>query len=133
MNAAERRDAVFYNLLAGDRLKIYAFQNGLDPITGRPLVPLANLDHDHRTGLIRGLLNPFTNKHLIDDLNILRASIRYLESPPAVAALGEPVYGLLGKAQRKRKMLYGPDGRIEPIQRSRGTSGAVIPPADALT
>lgn len=109
---------MFYNLLPGDRNRIYAFQNGLDPITGRPLTPLANLDHCHRTGLIRGLLNPFTNKHLVDDLEILRASIRYLESPPAVAALGEKVYGLLGKAQHKKQMLYGPDGRLEPLPRS---------------
>jgi hypothetical protein len=92
---------------------------------------MANLDHCHRTGLVRGLLNPFTNKHLIDDLDILRASIAYLENPPAVRALGR-VYGLLGKAQRKKKMLYGPDGSPAPLPRSRGTNGAVSSTADAL-
>ena len=127
------RDQLLYNLLPGDRAKIFAFQNGLDPISRRPLTPMANLDHDHRTGLVRGLLNPFTNKCLIDDLEILRASIRYLESPPAIAALGERVYGLIGKAQRKHKMLYGPYGSLEPQARSRGAlESAVITSVDAL-
>ena len=126
------RDWLLYGLLPGERAKIYAFQNGLDPITGHPLTSMANLDHCHRTGLVRGLLNPFTNKHLVDDLEILRASIRYLESPPAIAALGERVYGLIGKAQRKKKMLYGPDGRPAPA-RSRGArESAVITSVDAL-
>lgn len=129
----DQRDALLYNLLPGDRAKIYAFQNGFDPISGRPLTPMANLDHDHRTGLVRGLLNPFTNKYLVDDFATLWATMKYLHAPPAVAALGEPVYGLLGKAQRKRKMLYGPDGRPDPQVRSRGANGAVISTADALT
>jgi hypothetical protein len=128
----ERRDSVLYNILPGERARIYAFQNGRDPITGRPLTALANLDHCHRDGLIRGLLNPFTNKYLIDDLDILRASIAYLENPPAVRALGK-VYGLIGKAQRKKKMLYGPDGSPAPLSRSRGAAGAVSSTADALT
>jgi hypothetical protein len=32
----------------------------------------------------------------------------YAENPPAIAALGAPRYGLIGKAQRKKKMIYGP-------------------------
>ena len=120
------RDRLLYNLLDGERAKIFAFQNGLDPISGRPLTPMANLDHDHRNGLVRGLLNPFTNKYLIDDLDILRASIRYLENPPAVLALNEKVYGLIGKAQRKKKMLYGPDGRLEPLARNRGARESAV-------
>lgn len=132
MTPRDKRDFLLYGLLPGERQKLFAFQNGLDPISGRPLTPLANVDHNHRSGLVRGLLNPFTNKYLIDDLDILRASIAYLENPPAVRALGK-VYGLIGKAQRKKKMLYGPDGSPAPLSRSRGAAGAVSSTADALT
>jgi len=110
------RDRLLYNLLEGERDIIRAFQGNRDPITGEPLADWAHLDHDHKTGLIRGLLNPMTNKFLVDKLDILRASIAYLEHPPAVSALGE-VYGLIGKAQKKKKMLYGQDGSPVPQPR----------------
>ena len=111
------RDRLLYNLLPGDRALIREFQNDLDPITGAPLVVNAHLDHDHTNGLVRGLLNPLTNKFLIDKIDILRASIAYLLNPPAVHALGGPVYGLVGKAKVKKKMLYGPDGSPLPNKR----------------
>jgi hypothetical protein len=111
------RDRLFYNLRPGERNRIREFQNNLDPITGEPLSPAAHMDHDHRNGLIRGLLNPLTNKFLIDDLAILAASIAYLENPPAPLALGESVYGLLGKAMKKKIMKYGPDGSKTPAPR----------------
>lgn len=111
------RDRKLYNLLPGDRALIRAFQNDLDPITGAQLVVNAHLDHCHKTGLVRGMLNPLTNKFLIDNLEILHASIAYLENPPAPMALGGPVYGLIGKAQIKKVMKYGPGGTPEPLPR----------------
>lgn len=111
------RDRLFYNLLPGERAKIREFQGNIDPITGAVLSPAAHMDHDHKTGLIRGLLNPMTNKFLIDNIAILKASIAYLENPPAPHALGSPIYGLIGKAMQKKKMLYGPDGRLDPLPR----------------
>lgn len=110
------RDRLFYNLKKGERARLRAFQGNRDPITGEPLSEHAHVDHDHRTGLIRGLLNPLTNKFLIDDIERLQASIDYLKHPPAVSLLG-PVYGLIGKAQKKKKMLYGPAGSPEPQPR----------------
>ncbi len=118
MNPKEKRDALLYNLKPGERQRIAAHQGGRDPITGDLLKDNANLDHDHRTGLIRGLLNPWTNKKLQDDRNLLIRTLKYLENPPAVAALGEEVYGLIGRAQRKRKMRYGPKGTPEPQKRN---------------
>ena len=111
-----KRDREFYNLLPGERQKLRDAQGGVDPISLEPLSDHAHIDHDHKTGLIRGLLNPMTNKFLIDKVDILHRSIAYLENPPAVQALG-PVYGLIGKAKKKKKMLYGPDG--DPVPQHR--------------
>lgn len=111
-----KRDREFYNLLPHEREVIRKAQGNKDPITGEPLSEHAHLDHDHKNGLVRGLLNPMTNKTLIDKLDILRKSIEYLEHPPAVRAIGT-VYGLIGKAKKKKKMLYGPDGSPEPQPR----------------
>jgi Recombination endonuclease VII len=111
------RDRLLYNLLPGDRAKIREYQGERDPITGAALVVAAHCDHDHKTGLIRGMLNPLTNKFLIDNVAILRASIAYLLDPPAVHALGGAVYGLIGKAQIKKVMKYGPAGLPVPQPR----------------
>lgn len=111
------RDRVLYNLMPGDRSLIRAYQGGLDPITGSSLVPAAHMDHCHKSGLIRGMLNPMTNKFLIDNIAILQASIAYLLDPPAPRALGGAVYGLIGKAKIKKVMKYGPDGSSEPRPR----------------
>lgn len=118
MNAKEKRDKEFYNLNPGEREQIRDFQGGKDPITGEPLKPNANCDHDHTTGLIRGLLNPMTNKKLNDNLQQAMRIVEYLTNPPAIAALGEKVYGLIGKAKRKKKMRYGPHGTDRPAIRS---------------
>jgi hypothetical protein len=113
----QKRDALLYNLRPGDRELIAAYQGGRDPVTGQTLKPNANCDHDHKSGLIRGLLNPMTNKLLIDNRQTLINTLKYLENPPAVAALGEKVYGLIGKAQRKKVMKYGPSGASVPHPR----------------
>ena len=112
-----KQDAKLYNLLPGEREKLWAYQNGFDPITRLPLVAKANLDHDHRTGKIRGLLNPITNKFLVDDEARLIAMLVYIQNPPAPHALGETVYGVLGQAKHKKKMRYGPSGDPTPHPR----------------
>lgn len=113
----DKQDAKLYNLLPGEREKLWAYQNGFDPITKLPLVAKANLDHDHRTGMIRGLLNPWTNKVLVDDEKRLIAMLLYIQHPPAPEALGETVYGVLGQAKHKKKMRYGPNGADTPQPR----------------
>ncbi len=120
-NIRTQRDKKLYNLQPGERKKIWEFQKGVDPISGDPLVPRANLDHDHKTGLIRGLLNPLTNKFLVDNAAKLKAMLAYIENPPAPAALGETVYGLMGLAKHKKKMRYGPKG--DPYPHSRTPRG----------
>lgn len=70
-----------------------------------------HVDHDHKTGRIRGLLCFFHNALLMRrgvDASLLRAAADYLENPPAVAALGEERFGKVGpikprKRRRKRR------------------------------
>lgn len=83
-------------------------------------------DHDHNTGLYRGRLAFLINKAMgfvdahakttgMTPTQILQAMARYASIPPAVTAIGYH-YGLIGKAQRKRKMIYGSaNGPLPPV------------------
>lgn len=108
---ARRKERLWslYRLTPEDYQTILSHQGGICAITGKVSYRNLDVDHDHKTGLIRGLLSPWANKGLSffdDSPALLRAAARYLESPPAVSAIG-PHYGLLGRAQRKKKMIYG--------------------------
>jgi len=73
-------------------------------------------DHDHHTGLIRGVLDWRINMAygLLEKVRplslpaLLRALADYHENPPAIPALGKKVFGLMGQAKYKKKMVYGP-------------------------
>ena len=98
-----------YRITDADYEAVLAAQGGVCAITGLTSSRNFNVDHDHKTGLFRGLLSGWANKGLSffdDDPAQLEAAARYLRNPPAVAAIGER-YGLLGKAKRKKKMIYG--------------------------
>ena len=71
-------------------------------------------DHRHWDGLVRGLLAYLINKGLgtIENTykertpHILRMLADYLENPPFTYVCGTR-YGLIGKAKKKKKMIYG--------------------------
>ena len=75
-------------------------------------------DHSHTSGLFRGRLAYLINKGLgvIEGTYkertpaILRALADYLDNPPAVRVIGER-WGLLGRAKKKKKMIYGKAGQ----------------------
>jgi hypothetical protein len=81
------------------------------------------MDHSHVDGLLRGGICYSCNKRwLKDDPKLHRAMAAYLESPPAIIALGEKRYGFPGKigTKRHRKELkklreLGWDGRQNPL------------------
>lgn len=109
---SERRTArlwELYRITDLDYDRVLEAQDGRCAITGKIPTLHLNIDHDHKTGLFRGLLSAWANKGLSffnDDPACLEAAARYLRNPPAVSAIG-PHYGLLGRAQRKKKMIYG--------------------------
>jgi len=110
-------------------MTIYRFQNGLCPGCGEPLPDTCTLtDHDHKTGLVRGLLCFRCNKLIPDWVTIERLEniLRYVKNPTATQALGHPHFGLphrVGtKAQRKaRKRLLKAQKNRVPIGTSLGS------------
>jgi hypothetical protein len=100
-----------FNLTEEDYEAMLAYQNGKCAICVRP--PGKNrlaVDHEHATGLIRGLVCWSCNRGLgywADSIDRLAYAAAYIHHPPAVRALGEQRYGRKGrttnKAPRKRK------------------------------
>jgi hypothetical protein len=94
--------------------KLLAFQDGLCAICRQaPRAMRLAIDHDHKTGLVRGLLCSFCNRALatfLDELDRLQRAVAYLSSPPATQALGREHFGLVGRVGNKastRKRLNG--------------------------
>jgi hypothetical protein len=85
----EKRVRNVYGLGPGDYNRIYEFQGGRCAICRRATGASRRLsvDHDHKTGLTRGLLCRPCNDmlgHIRDDPRVARLMARYLESPPAL-------------------------------------------------
>lgn len=84
------------------------------------------VEHRHKDGLIRGTMAAMLNRAygLIERLygddtaDVLEALAEFHRNPPAEQALGQKVYGIIGKAQKKKVMKYGPDGEPVPQQRT---------------
>jgi hypothetical protein len=79
-----------YGLSPEDYARLLEYQNSRCAITKKAMPYNLAVDHDHATGLVRGLLSKAANKLLRDvrdDPEVLRAAIAYLEHPPA-AELG---------------------------------------------
>lgn len=106
-----RRLFALYRITSVEYDTILAYQGGVCAICKRP--PTGNrlsVDHDHKTGMIRGLICWTCNRALgllRDKLSSVQALVEYLIGNPAFLALGVHRYGLLGKAQFKKKMIYG--------------------------
>ena len=95
----EKRVADTYGLKPGQYAELLAFQGGGDAVTGqKPRAKRLAVDHDHRTGEVRGLLLKHTNFYVIgwlesfdDPFAILDALRAYLENPPAKQLWGDRV------------------------------------------
>lgn len=85
----------YFNLTLEEYDAILAFQDGGCGICRRPPKPGKSLavDHDHGTGVVRGLLCFFCNKRVLGarSAEVLVATAAYVVTPPAVKALGKEV------------------------------------------
>lgn len=86
--AADKRRLAIFGLTIEDYDRLLAEQGGLCYICSRPPQggKAFSVDHDHETGLVRGLLCSNCN-HAIgllhEDKRWLRRAAEYLDSPPA--------------------------------------------------
>lgn len=103
--AQDARRKALYNLSSEEYEAVLTYQNGRCAITGRlPATLSLAIDHCHKTGLIRGLLSAQANKGLAifqDNPDWLRRAAAYLENPPVSSAVGEDVFGVIGRMTKK--------------------------------
>lgn len=112
--ARDKRLRAQFNISADEWDEILEYQGGLCPLCeeknaksgknkGKPK-PL-NTDHDHKSGLTRGILCTGCNYRLKEWMTIewLEKTLKYMKHPPATAALGEPRYGRKGRVTNKRR------------------------------
>lgn len=115
--ARQRRLAQLFNLSLADYDAILAYQGGVCAICkNRPTSKRHAVDHDHASGLIRGLLCYRCNKLLGyvealakaiggigTALRMAQALCDYIAYPPAVSALGAARYGRVGPTEKRRR------------------------------
>jgi len=89
-----RRVALVYGLRDGQYEELYAAQGGVCAICERAKGTVKKLavDHDHKTGYVRGLLCGPCNSilgHLRDDILTASRLLLYLTEPPAFDVIGK--------------------------------------------
>lgn len=103
-----------YGLGPGEYAKLLEAQGGACAICGGSRRERLDVDHDHKTGYIRGLLCKMCNRRLLtaarDSAEILQSAIDYLLEPPAERAL---------KGVRKAAETENRHGRQNPGGRRR--------------
>ncbi|BBC43619.1 endonuclease VII [Mycobacterium phage AN9] len=86
-----------YAITEEEYWRIYEFQGGRCYICQRANGKKKRLsvDHDHKTGIVRGLLCTMCNKYILgwarDCIEMLQRAIDYLKKPPAVQVIGERI------------------------------------------
>lgn len=120
MTLSKARLAVLRRLygLTGEQYEeIFKQQSGRCAICDRSFTPrrIPQVDHDHRSGLVRGLLCEYCNYRVIgtlrDEPNFYSRAAAYLRYPPAVTAIGEH---------------YTPDAPPPPTSRAVGGGDAAV-------
>lgn len=95
-----------YNVSLEEWELILAAQGGVCAICGNPPKQRAlHTEHDHSTGLVRGLCCFFCNAQILRQRvtpELLRRAADYMENPPAVQVLGER-FGPTGRITSKRR------------------------------
>ena len=101
-----------YGITAEEYYEIYEAQGGYCYICRRANGKSKRLsvDHDHKDGLVRGLLCLRCNKHTLgnarDEIEYFERAIEYLKNPPARQVVGErvaPIHGTEAEKTKPRK------------------------------
>lgn len=104
--AREKRLAAVFNITPDEYDKILAHQGGKCAVCKKPPKPGKRLavDHDHKTGIVRGLLCFFDNRRVLGARSAaaIIALAEYVQNPPARAALGRDVIAP-GRPPRQRR------------------------------
>lgn len=91
----ELRTQSVYGITGQDYKNLYAAQGGKCAICRKAKGRARRLavDHEHKSGLVRGLLCSPCNYGLIGryDIEALKRAIEYLERPPAVKVIGSRI------------------------------------------
>lgn len=81
-----------YGLAPGEYQALMDYQGGACAICRQTRRYRLDVDHDHKTGLVRGLTCRLCNRRILpgakDNPETLRNAANYLEDPPAVRFLG---------------------------------------------
>jgi hypothetical protein len=86
-----------YGITDEEYWAIYEFQGGRCYICQRAngTKKRLSVDHDHKTGIVRGLLCTMCNKYTLgwarDCIEFFKRAIEYLTNPPAVQVIGERI------------------------------------------
>lgn len=103
--ARAARLAQVFNLTPEEYDQILEYQGGVCAICGRPPKPGKRLavDHDHKSGHVRGLLDFLCNKRVLGarSAEVLVKTAAYVTDPPARKALGRDVVAN-GRPKKKR-------------------------------
>ncbi|MGW5397787.1 endonuclease VII domain-containing protein [Streptomyces sp. NPDC003952] len=98
----EVRVQATYGLGPGEYSTLFQEQGGKCAICRQSRQQRLSVDHDHKTGLCRGLLCRRCNNYLLakgarDNPTILRNAADYLDNPPAVQIIGKRYHKEDGK------------------------------------
>ncbi|MEV5883113.1 endonuclease VII domain-containing protein [Streptomyces sp. NPDC052020] len=89
----EGRVTSTYGLAPGEYQALMDYQGGVCAICGQSRRYRLDVDHDHKTGVVRGLTCRLCNRRVLpgakDKPEVLRSAANYLEDPPAVRFLGQ--------------------------------------------
>lgn len=101
-----------YGLGPGEYEALFAAQGGVCAICGQARAYRLNVDHCHKSGLVRGLLCRLCNGRLLtaarDKPEVLRSAADYLDAPPAQKFIGARYYsGAEAPKTRRRRSTRG--------------------------
>jgi len=105
-----------FRLTPAQWLKIWEFQGGKCALCPKSLEEhKPYTDHDHKDGLLRGLLCFRCNNSVRENVSVewLQKLVVYMLNPPASRAFGHPHYGFPGRVGTKKQRALARKARAQ--------------------